>query len=115
MMSGPQSAWVDVCGLTEIPLRGSRVIKTEAGCVALFRTSNDEVFALRDECPHKGGPLSQGIVHDRAVACPLHNMVFDLDTGSARGPDAYEVQTFPAKVEHGTVSVDLRTLGDAMT
>ncbi|MEO1656540.1 MAG: nitrite reductase small subunit NirD [Pseudomonadota bacterium] len=111
-MSGPEAAWVEVCTLTSIPLRGSRVLKTDAGCVALFRTSGDGVFALRDECPHKGGPLSQGIVHDRAVACPLHNMVFDLDTGAARGPDAYEVQTFPAKVEGGVVSVDLRALGD---
>ncbi|MEM7739864.1 MAG: nitrite reductase small subunit NirD [Pseudomonadota bacterium] len=111
-MSGPESIWVKVCELTDIPLRGSRVLKTEAGCVALFRTVGDDVFALRDQCPHKKGPLSQGIVHDRSIACPLHNMVFDLDTGFARGPDAYEAQTFPTKVEQGIISVDLRNLSE---
>lgn len=113
MMSGPEPVWIAVCGVIEIPQRGSRVLKTDAGCVALFRTAKDDVFAARDHCPHKGGPLSQGIVHDRAVACPLHNMVFDLDTGLARGPDQYQVQTFPVKVEDGVVSVDMRALAEA--
>ncbi|MEO1041727.1 MAG: nitrite reductase small subunit NirD [Pseudomonadota bacterium] len=112
MMSGPEPIWVKVCELSDIPLRGSRVLKTEAGCVALFRTVSDDVYALKDQCPHKKGPLSQGIVHDRSIACPLHNMVFDLDTGAARGPDDYEVQTFPTKIEHGIISVDLRNLGE---
>lgn len=108
MMSALENVWIDVCDLSDIPPRGSRVLKTEAGCIALFRTFGNEVFALNDRCPHKGGPLSQGIVHDRAVTCPLHNLVLDLETGHARGPDEGQVQTFPTEVRDGRVRLDLR-------
>ena len=77
--------WIDICLLSDIPLRGARKIKTAFGCVALFRTSENEVFAVSDQCPHKGGPLSEGIVHGQSVTCPLHNWVFDLNTGQAVG------------------------------
>ena len=70
--------WTDIGALTDIPERGARVVKTHLGCVAVFRTVNDEVFAIDDACPHKGGPLSEGIVHGRSVTCPLHNMVLRL-------------------------------------
>jgi nitrite reductase (NADH) small subunit len=57
---------------------GSRVVRTPSGDIAVFRTGDDEVFALDDRCPHKGGPLSQGIVHNKRVTCPLHNFVIEL-------------------------------------
>lgn len=95
--------WIEIGLLTDIPKEGARVVKTPAGCVALFRTGEDEVFALDDRCPHKGGPLSQGIVHGRFVTCPLHNWVFDLSTGLAHGADEGAVATTPAWVEGGRV------------
>ena len=110
-MSAPETFWVDVCSLDEIPKRGSRILKTDAGCIALFRTADDTVHALNDSCPHKGGPLSQGIVHGHTVTCPLHSLVLDLETGGACGPDDGEAQIYPVKVTGGRVALDLRGLG----
>jgi len=76
--------WTDVGAVTDIPLRGARRVPTPEGDIAVFRTGDGRVFALRDQCPHKGGPLSQGIVHGHAVACPLHNWSIELATGEPR-------------------------------
>ena len=97
--------WIDIGAIDDIPLRGARKIKTALGCVALFRTGEAEVFATTDSCPHKGGPLSEGIVHGRSVTCPLHNMVFDLTTGQARG-EAMQIQTHALRIEDGRVLID---------
>lgn len=101
----PGTKWVRLCQLEDIPVRGARVVRTERGCIALFRTAEQEVFALDDKCPHKSGPLSQGIVHGRSVTCPLHNWVISLETGKALGADEGQVRTIPLKVENGTISV----------
>src|SRR5918992_2648832 len=91
--------WVEIGSLDDIPAQGARVVQTSRGDVAVFRTADDEIFALFDRCPHKGGPLSQGIVHGRAVACPLHNWVIDLSTGEAAAPDRGCTRTVPSRVE----------------
>ncbi len=80
--------WVDIGSLEDVPLRGARRVVTVAGPVAIFRTGDGKVFALKDQCPHKQGPLSQGIVHGHSVACPLHGWVIDLATGEPTGADA---------------------------
>ena len=81
------SNWIEVGHLGDIPKLGSRIVKSEQGDIAVFRTSDDQVFALRDSCPHKAGPLSQGIVHGHVVTCPLHNWNINLENGEALGPD----------------------------
>jgi nitrite reductase (NADH) small subunit len=101
------SDWITVAKLDDIPRLGSRVVATEAGEVALFRTHDDQVFALRDRCPHKGGPLSQGIVYGHAVACPLHNWSIDLESGQAAPPDVGCARRYPARVEDGVVAISL--------
>ncbi|MEL7125964.1 MAG: nitrite reductase small subunit NirD [Pseudomonadota bacterium] len=98
-------SWIDIGPVADIPLRGARKIKTALGCVAVFRTGEDEVFAASNSCPHKGGPLSEGIVHGQSVTCPLHNWVFDLNTGQARGEDG-AIATYPVRVEAGRVLID---------
>ena len=103
-------SWLDIGDLNDIPLRGARVIKTKVGCVALFRTAPDEVFATSDRCPHKGGPLSEGIVHGHQVTCPLHDWVFDLTTGAARGADQGAVRTWPVRVERGRILISAESL-----
>ena len=103
-------AWIDVGGLDEVPKLGARKIRTPAGCVAVFRTAADEVFALDDRCPHQGGPLSQGIVHGASVTCPLHNWVISLETGLAQGADQGEVKTFPARIENGRILIEASRL-----
>ncbi len=101
------NAWIAVCRLEDIPVLGSRRIARERGMpVAVFRTSDNEVFALLDRCPHKGGPLSQGIVFGKHVACPLHNWSIGLDNGSAREPDEGCTPRFAVKVEEGQVHLD---------
>lgn len=98
-------AWVDIGALDDIPRQGARIVKTKRGCIAVFRTAGDEVFALDDRCPHKGGPLSQGIVHDKSVTCPLHNWVISLDTGVALGADKGRVRTHRLKVEGARILI----------
>ncbi|PVX30608.1 nitrite reductase small subunit NirD [Sphingomonas pokkalii] len=80
--------WIDIGTLADLPLRGSRTLTLAGEPVAVFRTHDNQVFALIDRCPHKGGPLSAGIVHGHAVSCPLHNLRISLATGTALGEDA---------------------------
>lgn len=103
-------SWLDIGALNDIPQRGARVVKTVHGCVAVFRTGDDRVFAIDDRCPHKGGPLSEGIVHGHAVTCPLHNWVFNLETGLAQGADEGTVATYPARVEGGRILLEATRL-----
>lgn len=101
--------WIDICAIEDIPVRGARKLKTALGCVAVFRTAEDEVFATSDVCPHKGGPLSEGIVHGQSVTCPLHNWVFDLNTGQAKGEDA-TIATYQLRIDAGRVLIDATRL-----
>ncbi len=102
------SHWHKIIPLAQIPPLGARVVKLpDAPRIALFRTADDQVFALRDACPHKGGPLSQGIVHGTTVTCPLHNWKIDLTSGQALAPDVGCTNRFPVKVEEGAVYVQL--------
>ncbi|TKA97743.1 nitrite reductase small subunit NirD [Cereibacter changlensis] len=100
------SGFVDIGALDDIPPQGARLIRTSQGCIAVFRTADDRLFALDDRCPHKGGPLSEGIVHGASVTCPLHNRVFDLNTGLAAGMDEGSVQTYGIRLEAGRILID---------
>lgn len=99
------SNWIDIGCVTDIPRRAARCVNTPTGKIAIFRTMEDQVFAIDDKCAHKGGPLSQGIVHGNQVTCPLHNWVFDLQTGEAQGADTGKVATTPLKVEDGRILI----------
>jgi nitrite reductase (NADH) small subunit len=101
------SDWLEIGPLEAIPRLGARVVKTARGDVALFRNGEDEVFALDDRCPHRGGPLSQGIVFDRRVACPLHGLTLHLDTGEAQAPDCGRTPKHRVRIEKGIVHVKL--------
>lgn len=102
-MNAYRMEWIDVGALADIPRLGSRVIRTPRGDIAVFRNEEDEVFALNDKCPHKGGPLSQGIVHGKAVTCPLHNWVLSLETGEAQGADKGCAHKMAVRLEGGRV------------
>jgi len=95
--------WKRVCPLREIPRLGARVVRSAAGDIAVFRTADDAVHALLDRCPHRGGPLSQGIVHGDAVTCPLHGQRIELSTGAVAPPDTGCAARFDAKLEDGHV------------
>lgn len=99
--------WQVICRLQDIPVLGARrVARERGGDVAVFRNGEDQVFALLDRCPHKGGPLSQGIVFGTSVACPLHNWTIGLDDGCAKSPDAGCTQRFSCRIEAGRVLLD---------
>lgn len=106
-------SWLDIGPLDAIPREGARVVRITGGCIAVFRTAADEVFALQDRCPHKAGPLSDGIIHGSHVTCPLHNWVISLETGLAEGPDEGSVPTYPVKVSDGRLLLDAATIRTA--
>ncbi|CAK0757118.1 hypothetical protein WCLP8_2820001 [uncultured Gammaproteobacteria bacterium] len=83
------------------------MVKSSGGDIAVFRTGNDEIYALRDRCPHKGGPLSAGIVHGRRVTCPLHGQVVALRTGQSLEPNGGCATTIPVQVFNGTIRLDI--------
>ncbi len=99
--------WIEVGNINDIPKLGARVVRTKEGDIAVFRTAEDNIFALRDKCPHKGGPLSQGIVHGNKVACPLHDWKIQLDSGTAVAPDEGCAASYPTRVENGVVLLSL--------
>lgn len=101
------SNWIAIAALEDIPVLGSRVVQTNECEVAVFRTANNEVFAVKDECPHKQGPLSQGIVHGASVTCPLHNWKIDLASGAAMAPDEGCTNVYSTKVENGQIYLQI--------
>ena len=94
-----------VCRLDDIPRLGARRHVEGGKTIAIFRTADDAVFAVHDQCPHKGGPLSQGIVFGTSVACPLHNWTIDLAKGCAQAPDEGCVERFAVEVVDGEVQL----------
>ena len=103
--------WLLVCNIDDIPELGSRRVARPVGLdVAVFRNDQNQVFALLDRCPHKGGPLSQGIVFGESVACPLHNWTIDLNGGCAKAPDEGCTPKFAVKVDGGAVYLDIAEL-----
>ena len=110
------TTWKTICRVEDIPVLGARRVAREQGLdVAVFRNDADEVFALLDRCPHKGGPLSQGIVFGQQVACPLHNWTIGLCDGMAHAPDEGCTPRFAVKVEAGVVHLDADELAGHAT
>lgn len=101
------SNWIEVGQINDIPKLGARVVRTRNGDIAVFRNSQDGIFALRDACPHKQGPLSQGIVHGNSVTCPLHNWKISLENGEALGPDEGCTGVFAVKLEGDKIFLNL--------
>ena len=100
-------SWIGIGPLASVPARGARVLKIGGVDIAVFRTGDNRVFALRDRCPHRGGPLSQGIVHGERVTCPLHDWVIDLSSGAATGADQGCTPTFAVRIDAGEVLVNV--------
>ncbi|WP_105371376.1 MULTISPECIES: nitrite reductase small subunit NirD [Neorhizobium] len=102
--------WIAIGKIDDIPLRGARCVKTPMGKIGVFRTAENQVFAIEDHCPHKGGPLSQGIVHGTSVTCPLHNWVISLETGKALGADEGSVKTIQLELRGDEIFMALESL-----
>ena len=100
-------AWKEICPLADIPKLGSRVVRTSTKEIGVFRTETDGVFAINNLCPHKKGPLSQGIMFGETVQCPLHNWRISLVSGKAEEPDEGETTCYPTKIENGIVFLEV--------
>ena len=107
MVAAMSENWIDVGTVNDIPHLGARVVETSKGNIAIFRTAEDEIFALRDKCPHRGGPLSQGIVHGKRVACPLHDWKIHLDSGEAVAPDEGCAASYPVRLDGDRILLSL--------
>ncbi len=108
------SMFLEIGRIEDIPRQAARLVKTDMGCIAIFRTFDDKIFALDDKCPHKGGPISNGIQHGDMVTCPLHNWVFDLNTGQAQGADSGVIRTYPVEVREGVILIARSSLDQAV-
>ena len=100
-------AWKEICPLEDIPKLGSRVVRTSGKEIGIFRTDDDRVFAINNLCPHKKGPLSQGIVFGETVQCPLHNWKISLVDGKAEAPDEGETPCYQTKIEGDIVFLEV--------
>lgn len=101
------SKWLKIAPLEDIPILGSRVVDVKDLRIAIFRGKKGQVFAIKDACPHKQGPLSQGIMHGNSVTCPLHNWKIDLTSGEALGPDEGCTNVFDTKVDKGVIYLQI--------
>lgn len=101
------SQWKKICPFEEIPRLGAKRIETKQGPIALIRTATDRFYAIADRCPHRAGPLSQGIVAGDEITCPLHGWRIDLTTGEAIAPDQGCVSRYAVKVEEDWVWIAL--------
>ncbi|MBM3727550.1 MAG: nitrite reductase small subunit NirD [Acidobacteria bacterium] len=107
------TGWVRVTAAADIPPREGRAVRLGGADVAIFNLG-ERFVAIENRCPHRGGPLADGIVsnHDGAitVTCPLHNWRICLESGTVRKPTTGPAcrRSYPAKVEDGVVLVDLR-------
>ncbi len=104
-MNMREENWVDIGTADDVPVRGSRIVTTETGNIAVFKAADGVIFELWDNCPHKGGPLSQGIVHGHSVTCPLHNWVIGLETGDVQGPDKGCARKVTVRLQEGRIQL----------
>lgn len=106
------TTWVDAGPTDAIPAPGARQLRTSEGNIALVKTSAGEFHAVQDACPHRGGPLSQGMVYGDRVQCPMHGFNIDLKTGQAIAPDHGCTRTYPVRVENGRIMVGLSVVAE---
>lgn len=101
------ATWVKLVATEEIPSMGSRKVVVGETEIAIFKTKDGSVFAINNVCPHKQGKLSEGLVHEHVVTCPLHNWDVDLATGEALGNDSGCTNVYETKIEEGVVYLNL--------
>ncbi|PKU21707.1 nitrite reductase small subunit NirD [Telmatospirillum siberiense] len=99
--------WIEIGRVEDIPKPGSRLVETGKGPIAVFRGTDDAIFALHNRCPHRGGPLSEGLVHGHKVTCPLHNWVIELENGEAVAPDVGCAAPVPVRVADGRIWIEI--------
>jgi len=104
---------VNLGSIAKIPCGEGRVFQIGQGSIAVFHTRDGSVFATQSTCPHKGGPLADGLVGGHKVICPLHGFLFDLSTGQPAGNNCGSLQTFPTMLnENREILVGVEEMPD---
>jgi nitrite reductase (NADH) small subunit len=100
--------WIRVTRVENIPLREGRAVQIDGHDIALFNLG-DRFLAVENKCPHRGGPLADGIVSGTTVACPLHAWRIDLNSGEIlnQPENSQCVRTFPTLIEEGVLSIEV--------
>lgn len=99
--------WHPVCQIEEIPRYGGRTIRAGEVEIAVFRLGDDRIRAVDNRCPHKQGPLAEGIVSGDIIICPLHARKISLESGEVLSPDSGCVKTYAVKIEGDEVLLQL--------
>ncbi len=102
-----EMTWQPICQVEDIPQLGGRTVRSGQIEIAVFRLSDGRIRAVDNRCPHKQGPLAEGIVSGDTIICPLHARKINLETGEVLKPDSGCVKTWPVKVEDGQVFLSL--------
>ena len=104
MIGAMTGEWLDIGEVSQVSPGHARTLPVRGGQeIAVFHTLDNGFYALVNACPHKQGPLSQGIVHGNVVTCPLHNWNISLKTGEALGDDKGCVPTIPLRIDAGRI------------
>lgn len=112
MVSTVEERLYDVGTLDNIPPGEGRTVLVGHVPLALFRTRSGDLYATQARCPHKGGPLVDGIVGATTLVCPLHEFKFDLCSGRSIGDECKAIKTYPVRVTGtGRILVALTPLG----
>lgn len=101
------STWYKITSIENIPQMGSRVVEFGDTQIAIFKTKDDSIFAINNICPHKQGKLSEGLVHDYIVTCPLHNWEISLEKGEALGEDFGCTNVYETKIEDKIIYINI--------
>lgn len=99
--------WIKIVETENVPSMGSRKVVIGETEIVIFKTKDDSIFAVNNECPHKQGKLSEGLVHDKSVTCPLHNWDIDLETGIAKDEGDACTRKYDTKIEEGFIYLSL--------
>jgi nitrite reductase (NADH) small subunit len=99
------AGYVAVCDMDELPVGLGRAFDVDGRRIAIFRTRAGSVHAVDNRCPHKGGPLAEGMLAGSQIVCPLHAFRFELSSGECDQPGTCGIQTYAARVHEGTVFI----------
>ncbi len=101
------SNWIKIIQVEDVPVMGSRKVVVGDDEIVIFKTRDESIFAVNNVCPHKQGKLSEGLVHDHMVTCPMHNWDIDLETGVVKDEDNSCTKKYETKVEEGVIYLAL--------
>ncbi|MFW7381538.1 MAG: nitrite reductase small subunit NirD [Oligoflexus sp.] len=100
--------WYLIGTIHDIPRQGAQLLQFGDRQLGIFRTYQDEFYAINAQCPHAGGPLTEGLIHGHYVSCPLHDWTINLKTGICQAPDEGQVSCYPLLIDGEDIWIALQ-------